>query len=255
LVVDYGQRTLQLELCLGGELAWSGPAPASALFDGQALNPQSDWRPVHWISNGQADYLELEQSCGPGISLRRQFLLARRDAVLLVADVWTAPAPGAWEATSTWPACPTIEMEPSAETRDAQCAGRRPLARILPLPLPEWRSDRRWGGFSPEPEGWALRVVGQGGALWTGIWLALDRRRQDRCVTWRRLTVAQDRAIVAPDVAVGFRVQVGRRQWLVYRSLAPRTGRTVLGQHLAHELLVARFRRSGRIEPLVQVDE
>ena len=56
------------------------------------------------------------------------------------------------------------------------------------------------------------------------------------------------------DVAVGYRVAVGRKQWLVYRSLAEPGNRTLLGHNLISETLVARFHRNGRVEQLIEVE-
>ncbi|MEX0714781.1 MAG: hypothetical protein WD278_20765 [Pirellulales bacterium] len=56
------------------------------------------------------------------------------------------------------------------------------------------------------------------------------------------------------DPAVGYRVQVGRQQWLIYRSLAERGNRTVLGHNLISEFLVARFDRQGKVEPLLEIE-
>jgi hypothetical protein len=41
-----------------------------------------------------------------------------------------------------------------------------------------------------------------------------------RPLTWRRITVAENLALVPREVAAAYRVQVGREQWLFYRSLA-----------------------------------
>lgn len=73
-------------------------------------------------------------------------------------------------------------------------------------------------------------------------------------VTWRQLTVAEDRLIVPRDVAVGYRVQIGRAQWLFYRSLAECGNRTLLGQNLVSEFLAARFGRNGIAEPLMEIE-
>jgi len=82
--------------------------------------------------------------------------------------------------------------------------------------------------------------------------LAPRRLRKPR--TWRRLTVAECRAIQGPGIAVGYRVQVGRQQWLIYRSLARTANRSVLGQNLSQEFVAARFDTHGRIEALIEIE-
>jgi hypothetical protein len=68
------------------------------------------------------------------------------------------------------------------------------------------------------------------------------------------LTVAQDRRSVAADVAVGYRVQLGRKQWLIYRSLGSRANRTLLGSNLISEFMLARFTQQGEAEPLLEIE-
>jgi len=82
----------------------------------------------------------------------------------------------------------------------------------------------------------------------------LSRKRIDKQLTWRHLTVGQQRQIAPDDVAVGYRVQVGKSQWLVYRSLAPAAIRTVLGQNVMHEFLVGRFHADGHVETLLEIE-
>ena len=66
--------------------------------------------------------------------------------------------------------------------------------------------------------------------------------------------MAENRQRVPRDAAVGYRVMVGRRQWLFYRSLAPRGNRTLLGHNLSTEMLAARFTKAGTVEKLVEIE-
>ena len=66
--------------------------------------------------------------------------------------------------------------------------------------------------------------------------------------------MAESLAAQAADVAVGYRVALGRGQWLVYRSLARTRNRSVLGHNLATETLVARFRRDGEVESIIEIE-
>ena len=86
--------------------------------------------------------------------------------------------------------------------------------------------------------------------------LLVDLRpgRMTRRLTWRHLTVAEDLRAQPSDVAVGYRVRIGKHQWLIYRSLAPTGNRTLLGHNLTTEMLVARFDRDGEVEPLLEIE-
>jgi hypothetical protein len=57
------------------------------------------------------------------------------------------------------------------------------------------------------------------------------------------------------DVAVGYRAQCGKAQWIFYRSLGPRANRTIIGQNTSSEFFAARFLApSGKIEELVEIE-
>ena len=86
------------------------------------------------------------------------------------------------------------------------------------------------------------------------MFLDLDRRRFRRRMTWRRLTVAESLRPVPADAAVGFRVAIGDRQWLIYRALATRANRTLLGHNLATESLIARFGKDGEVASIVEIE-
>ena len=75
-----------------------------------------------------------------------------------------------------------------------------------------------------------------------------------RPVTWRQLTVGESLRAQPRDVAVGYRVAIGSRQWLIYRSLAAAASRTLLGHNLSSETLVARFARSGEVKTLIEIE-
>ncbi len=66
--------------------------------------------------------------------------------------------------------------------------------------------------------------------------------------------MGRERTAVSADEAAGFRVQVGRLQWVFYRSLSGPATRTVLGKNLFNELLIGRFQSDGKIRTLVEIE-
>ena len=58
---------------------------------------------------------------------------------------------------------------------------------------------------------------------------------------------------VSGDVAVGYRVEIGAKQWLIYRSLDPTANRSILGQDLICEFHVSRLLRTGEVEELLEI--
>ncbi len=99
-----------------------------------------------------------------------------------------------------------------------------------------------------------LRQSAEGSSLFAPLFFDLDRRRFDRPLIHRRLTVAESMKVQPADVAVGYRVARGRRQWLLYRSLTPPKNRTLLGHNLSSEMLIARFTPKGEVETLIEIE-
>jgi hypothetical protein len=94
----------------------------------------------------------------------------------------------------------------------------------------------------------------EGRALYAPLLVDLKPSRVKQPFTWRRLTVAEDLAMQPADVAVGYRMQIGGEQWLVYRTLADAAPRTLLGQHLSSDFYFGRFDTEGEVEDLVEVE-
>jgi hypothetical protein len=263
LLASFGQRRLLAELCNRDAVLFSGDWWPQIEADGRRLEPAGDWEEVCWLSDADVDYLELEMSLTAGWRLQRQFALARKDEFLFVADAVLAPGPAGGETPPLRPAaidyrCTVplargIAFSGEEETRDGLLAGKKKLALVLPLALPEWRTDRRIGSLETAPGGLELKMAGQGRALYAPLFFDLASRRFNKPRTWRTLTVAERLVIQRGDVAVGYRMQVGRQQWLFYRSLAKSANRTVLGQNLSSEFVAARFTRQGLTEELVSI--
>ena len=143
---------------------------------------------------------------------------------------------------------------PAANRSVAFPAAYRPLAQVLPLAMPEWRAEQCHGELTATAEGLELRQSTAGQRLFAPLFLDLDRGRFRRRMTWRPLTVAESLAPVPSDTAVGFRVAIGDQQWLIYRSLAARGNRTLLGHNLATESLFARFGKDGEVTSIVEIE-
>ena len=132
--------------------------------------------------------------------------------------------------------------------------GSKRRALVLPLALPEWRTAPSHGELSSSDGELRLGAHGVGRNLCCPLLLDLNPQRLTRQRTWRQLTVASKLQIQPAETAVGYRAQCGRDQWLFYRSLDPPTSRTVLGQELLCDFLMARFKRTGEVEEMIEVE-
>jgi len=250
----YSGRSLRTELGCGKDVLFSGDWAFDVRYEGEPATPVGDWDESCWISDADVDFLELEIELSGGIRLQRQMLLAKQDRFLLLADAVLGNRPGRVEYRSRLPLMPGVSFRAAEESREGFLVGGKRRALVLPLALPEWRADRPLGQLTHNGDGLELQQASESCRLYAPLFLDLDRRRMTRPATWRRLTVAESLVVQPDDVAVGYRVSVGRQQWLIYRSLAEPANRTLLGHNLSTEMLVARFERSGEVEPLVEIE-
>jgi hypothetical protein len=254
LTVLYPGRSVHTELSCGSELLWSGPWEFDVRVNGQSTEPTSDWESLCWCSDDDADFLELEIRLTGNTCLQRHMMLARRQGFLLMADAVLNDRPATIDYTGRLPLCRHVDFRPAEETREGMLVGKKRRATVLPLALPEWRADHRSGQLAHTAAGLQLCLSNRGPRLYAPLFFDLDRRRHKCPLTWRQLTVAQSLKAQPPEVAVGYRVGIGNQQWLIYRSLAEKANRTLLGHNLSTEMLVARFDKSGEVKPLVEIE-
>lgn len=294
VALAFGGQHVQLEVCTGGDVLLSGEWAAEVTLDGRRLEPVGAWEEACWLSNRWIDYVELQIPLAENIVLQRHIVLPREDGFLMLADSivghnWRPPrrddgeranghaaaangsgngvaqqngeSPQRSEHTVGYrgmiPLGSGIKYAPEAETREAILSGTKDRALVVPLALPEWRSDHRVGSFACGDSVLDLRQSNPGTSLVAPLWFDLRAKRFAGERTWRQLTVAEDRKIQPPGRAVGYRVHVGGQQWIAYRSLTPRGNRTLLSHNLSTEFLVARFEvvdGAGNVDPLVEIE-
>ena len=254
LTVFYPGQSVELELAAGGELLGAGTWQIEVRRDGELLPTTSNWQQTCWVSDADVDYLELEIKLGDGSRVQRHMAMARKDRFLWLADAVFGDRNGKYEYRGVLPLGPGVEFHGREETREGVLTGKKARAMVLPLALPEWRKDARVGELAAGPEGLVLRQAIEGRRLLAPLFFDLDPARLRRRLTWRQLTVAHALMAQPADVAVGYRIAIGDRQWLIYRSLGPKANRTVLGHNLATETLLARFERSGAVQSIVEIE-
>jgi hypothetical protein len=254
LTVLYPGRDVRLELEAARQPLFSGVWDLEVVRDGQTLAPVSHWAETCWVSDKDVDYLELEADLGGGVRVERHLAFAREDRFLFLADAVFSDRPAELEYRGRLPLADIAAAHEADETREVTLSAGKPAAVAMPLALPEWRVDPRVGHAAVAERHLELRQSARGSGLFAPWFIDLDPRRLPRPATWRQLTVAENRNAVPPEVAVGYRVMAGRRQWLLYRTLGPLGNRTLLGHNLVTQLLIARFGADGEIEPLVEIE-
>ena len=254
LMVSYANRELRMELNCGSQTVFSGVCNPELRVDGQLLELLQDWEEVCWHSDDDLDYLELEGRFENGWKVQRQMLLARGDRFLVLADAVLGETTAEIEHQFTLPLNSNISFTAADETREGVLRGRKPIGAVLPLQLPEWRAERAAGSLEQVADGLRLRQNANATSLFAPLFFDLKPKRCSRQLTWRRLTVAHQLVALSSDVAVGYRIQTGKHQWVIYRSLGPNASRSVLGQHFSSEFVLGRFQKDGELKQMIEIE-
>ena len=148
LTVLYPTAHTRLELSRGTDVLLTGPWSVEVQADGRTVPPESAWRQLCWVSDAEADYLEIELTLAGGYRVQRQILLAHRDRFALLADVVLGSRSAAISYCSRLPAGLAAALRPARATREMCLQAGRQAATVLPLALPERRTADRCGELS-----------------------------------------------------------------------------------------------------------
>lgn len=256
VTISYQGQTCRIEIEASGQRLFSGNWTTTCRVDDKLLAPTGEWEETCWYSDNECHYLELGIDLTNGARLERQLMLPCNDNVLYLADILLSrgSVPTPLHLTSQLPLSPGMAIRDEIETRDALLVGKKPLAAIIPLALPEWRTDPRIGKMEVQSMHLTLEQKRHGLNLCAPLWFDLSPQRIKKERTWRQLTVGESLQLMTPDVAVAYRVQSGKDQWFAYRSLAPCANRTALGQNISGECLIGRFQKDGTVKEYFEIE-
>ena len=267
--VDYCSDDVRLETFCGRQLMLAGRWQTIIEVDQDEQHPQGEWELTCEYTDDDVHYLELEQPWSNGVLLQRQFLLIRDDRCLLLSDsvvrsdaAIASDAGGETDSAgnlryiSRIPIADDVETREEEETREIFLERGRNRAMVMPLSALEWRHGLSRCSLETSPDHHLTLMCRGRDRVYAPLWIDFQQRRFKRKRTWRQLTVADERRIVDADTAVGFRIQVGSEQWMLYRSLSDRRCRSVLGKHIVSDFFCGRFDSGdGGIEELITVDD
>ena len=254
LAIAHHQRWPQVDATAAGAAVLHGDWALELRIDGTPIELADEWSCAAWESDPDADYTEL-QMLGPGrMRVERIVLLSRRDRMLLMADAVSNAPEGRIELVSRLTLAPGIAAEPDTATRSIGLRGNQLRSRVFPLALPCSRIDSTPHQFRAIDGQLELRQLAQGRGLVAPLVFDWQPQRRSKPAEWRTLTVTENGKVVRGDIAAGYRLRVGRAQWLFYRSLKKSAvARAVLGHHTFHETVIARFNTDGEADPLLMI--
>jgi hypothetical protein len=264
VLLEYRDAVPRLEIAVDDRLLVEGAWDWSVSLGGRPLEAEGGWSVSCWETDRKATFLELTAPLGGDLQFERQVVVLPADRIVLLADAVTIRSqPGGASANGAAHAGPleysagvrlaaSLETEPAAETREVLVYDTTKRFMALPLALPEWRVAGQ-GSLTAEADG--RLVLAQRGhrRLSAPLWLDLDPARVGGLLTWRQLTVADTRQNLPPHQAVGYRVQAGLEQWLVYRALDVARNRTLLGCNVSGEFLLGRIKKSGEVARTLEI--
>ena len=259
-------QSVLLEVALQNEPILFGLWTFDVRLGKKALSPTGKWSKICEHTERGCDYLEIELPLSNDYRLQRSLLVNHKGKVLLLTDTVIADE----EQNSTAPLSYSAEFYISPKlcaktVADATEIEFRPVGRstasvfrALPLALPEWKTATPTGlirGTLTATEGTLiLRQESRGRSLFVPLFFDLDADRLSKRYTWRQLAVGEDMRRVQEDEAVGYRIQLGEEQFLLYRSLTPPANRTVLGHNLMDDFCFAQFDPEIGVDPLIAIE-
>ncbi len=212
------------------------------------------WTLNCWHEDKDVQYLELQLANEAGWTFQRLIVLVRDDDLLLVGDSLIGPETGRLDYRVAWPLAAGVTAQQESETREVILAREEPAALVLPVSIGEWQRDQTGHAFTASPGSLTLDQSLVGTRMFAATVFDLSPQRAVRPRTWRALTVGESLVSVPADVAVAFRFQIGKQQWVVYRSLAETANRTFLGANVCHDFYIGRFGRDGGHQTLLLIE-
>jgi hypothetical protein len=257
LSVDFSDQGVSISLAVAGQPLLSGEWQWSATVGGTTLAVDGEWKEVGWHRERSCDYLEIELPLSNGYTLERQMFFARDELFFFVADCLIGPLDAAAEIQycQSLPLADDVSFSAADDTSEGwlNVKGRR-RACVVPLAQPEWRSDFRHARFTKSENNLMIEQAAHGRRLLSPFWIDIHPRRIRRPITWRQLTVGENLGAVNRDVAVGYRIQSGDDQWLVYRSLAPVANRSVVGHNTYGSFVCGRIKPDGNVKEILTME-
>ena len=259
-------NAVSVQLELRNELLFFGTWDVAVCLNGQLLRPLESWSETVVYSENNCDYLEIDVPLERDYRLQRHFLLDIAHRIVILADcvLWDGDGkfrPKTLEYESSLLYSPSLRAKEANGATELtffpeKSARGTPLFRTLPLGLPEWKSAVTGASdIRTEESNLILCKRTEAKGLFMPLFFDLSAKRLKKPYTWRRLTVGENLTKVPDDQAVGFRIQLGKEQFLLYRSMTPLANRTVLGHNLVDDFCYGRFDAKTGVDPLVAVQQ
>lgn len=247
----FGQSKIELELANKFTVI-AGNCTPTVWIDGELQQPCSEICVTCELEFDDVDILELELDYGQW-KLQRQLVMLR-DGLVLITDNVLGEQPARIEYRCEFPLATATQAVEEGSTTEMYIKKGASYCLVLPLALPEWQAQRTEDRFLAQDGRLVLTQSIDGQCLAAPLLFDLKPKRSVKPRTWRQLTVAENLEIVPNDVAVAYRAQIGKQQWIFYRSLARNGNRTFLGENVVNQFCVGKIDRNGYVHLLAEVE-
>lgn len=256
--VLFDEPTMSIDLITNGVPVLSGAWQLNVTNAGLPVEVSKEWDCCCWYSDDDLDYSEWSLEIGGGLTLGRQVLLSRRKEFAILADLVSGGSSERIELETRLSLARDVEAQAVAGTRELSLSTPEKLkVRAFPLMLPQDVGTGSTGQFNAaadDPTTLSLSCVSGHGGVYSPIVFDWSHKRRNEDCEWRTLTVTQAGQI-DPTAGRGFRIQVGKHQLMLFRSLKRSARyRAVLGHQAWHETVIANVNRDGEIVPILLVD-
>jgi len=254
-LIRYHGPSPQLEVVVADLSLFAGNWEHALKIDGEPYAVAGEWTCCCWYTDRQVAFLELQLNRDDPVQVVRQALLLREESVLMLSDSIRTPVPASMEFSRSLPLTETWALEEDTLSRElALCQGSARV-RLFPWSSPQMRLERSEETLSITPQQLHLKTRTHGRGLYSATLFDWSEKRREEPVDWQRVTVAEDGQIMPPETAVGHRLRLGKKQWVLYHSHQPPVfPRSVLGIHTLSETVFARLTPRGEVEMLVEVE-
>lgn len=249
----------------------SGMWEVKISLNNKKINPVGPWSLICSDREDHYSYIEWEIPLEHGYRLERRCLLAFNENVLFLADAIIPNeekiGPQKFHYETILPVADNVIFEINTESSEVLLSCILPenhpikkkgkdlqYIRVLPIALEEWKQLEKNSQFDLQEQGLVLKMKRTGTTFFAPIFFDLNSARSDHPCTWRHLTIGENGEKTSPVDALGYRVQIGKNQYLIYCSLGPIASRSLLGHNLRSDFLFATFTKSGNVLPIVEVE-
>ncbi len=256
--ICYQNDILKLLAAIDGKKLTDAVWNTTVTVDGKAVKPDGEWQNVCWSCEDDCVYLEMELPLENDTSLGRTVCLMHEDNLLLLADMIKfaekSDKPRKIKCQSIIPLNGDFDFVPAEQSNEGFLSCDKNRYTVFPLALDEWRTEKSTAKLSVENRNLVYSTQISGNGLFAPLVIDLNPKRSKQPFTWQPLTVTETGGkVISPDKAVGYRLQIGDKQWMFYQSIDKPASRSLLSCQLVYQTMFSRFDQ-GEFEQIVAIE-